>query len=96
MTITLNPTTLLEQLALVFVKSGTGPTTNLHEFINYVLELDLNNPYIPIEEGVISMLYERDDATDNSLVEDIRRELNSRRGYFVMQKIGWEKTSSTY
>jgi hypothetical protein len=29
------------------------------EFINYDLEFDLNNLYIPIEEGIIGMLNER-------------------------------------
>jgi hypothetical protein len=31
---------------------------NAHEFINYKLEFDLNNPFIPTEEEIISILDE--------------------------------------
>ena len=61
-TLNLNPTTLLQQLALVVANSEIGPAMNAHEFINYELEFDINNPYIPIEEELIGMLDERDDA----------------------------------
>ena len=57
-------TTLLEHLALVYVESEIGPTMNAHEFINYELEVDLNNPYICIEDELISILDERGDAID--------------------------------
>ena len=40
---------------------------NAHEFIDYELEFDLSNPYIPIEEESIGMLDERDDAIENEV-----------------------------
>ena len=46
-----------------FVESETKPTMNAHEFINYELELDLRNPYIPIEK-IIGMLDEIDNLVD--------------------------------
>ena len=36
--------TLLEQLTLISKESESGPTMNAHEFINYELKFDLNNP----------------------------------------------------
>ncbi len=62
--LTLNTTTLLEQLALVFAESETGPTMNAHEFINYDVESTLSNPYVPIEDEIIDMLDAKDDATN--------------------------------
>ena len=44
---------------------------NVHEFINYEVEFDLNNSYILIEEEIISMLDESDDAIDNEPIEEI-------------------------
>ena len=44
---------------------------NAHEFINYALEFDLNNSYIPIEEEIIGMLDGKDDATDNEPIEEV-------------------------
>ena len=64
-------TTLLEQLALVSKESESGPTMNAHEFINYELEFDLNNPYIPPKEEFISMFVGRGDAADNIQLSDV-------------------------
>ena len=64
-------TTLLEQLALVSKESESGPTMNAHEFINYELEFDLNNPYIPPKEEFISMFVGRGDAADNVQISDV-------------------------
>ena len=44
---------------------------NAHEFINYELEFDLINPYIPIVEEIIGMLDERHDAFDNEPIEEV-------------------------
>ena len=44
---------------------------NAHEFINYELGFDLNNPYIHIEEELRSMLDERGDATDNEPIKEV-------------------------
>jgi hypothetical protein len=65
------PTTLLEQLVLVFVKSESGPTMNAHEFLNCIMEFDLSNPYILNEEEIIRMLDKRDNATDNEPIEEV-------------------------
>ena len=61
--------TLLEQLALVSKVSESGSSMNAQKFINYELEFDLNNPYIPNEEEIISMLDGGGDASDNELVQ---------------------------
>lgn len=37
--------------------------------LNHELEFDLNNPYIPTKDEVISMLDEIDDATGNEPIE---------------------------
>ena len=42
---------------------------NAQKFINYELEFHLNNPYIPNEEEIISMLDGGGDASDNELVQ---------------------------
>ena len=42
-----------------------------HEFINYELVFDLNNPYIPIEEDIIYMLDGRGDAAGNRPIEEV-------------------------
>ena len=44
---------------------------NAEEFINYELKYDLNNPYIPIEEKIISLLDGGGDAIDNEPVEEV-------------------------
>lgn len=44
---------------------------NAHEFINNELELDLNNSYVLIEEEIIGMFDERNDATDNEPTKEI-------------------------
>lgn len=62
--LTLNTTTLLEQLALVFAVSETGTTMNAHEFITYDVESTLSNPYVPTEDEIIDMLDAKDDATN--------------------------------
>ena len=48
-------TTLREQLALVSTESESGLIMYAHEFINYELEFDLNNPYI-LHEKVMQMI----------------------------------------
>jgi hypothetical protein len=52
---------------------------------------DLNNPYIPIEEGIISMLNERDGATDNSPLEEVD---NTQVGDVVVNKVGFRDAKS--
>jgi hypothetical protein len=61
----------MKQLALVTAKSETRYTMNAHEFIKYELEIDLNNPYIPIQEEIIGMLDKEDDATNNEPIEKV-------------------------
>jgi hypothetical protein len=50
---------------LTSVESETRPTMNAHDFINYEVEFDLHNPYIPIMKEIIHMLDDKDDAVDN-------------------------------
>jgi hypothetical protein len=37
-------------------ESESGHIVNAHKFINYELEFDLNNPYIPTEKEIIGTL----------------------------------------
>jgi hypothetical protein len=66
---TLNPTTLLNQLAFVFAKSETKPTMNAYEFIKHELECDLSNSYIATKKEICNIL---DDVVDNKLFEGIK------------------------
>ena len=56
---------------MVFEDSEIGPIMNAHEFISYEVEFDINNPYVPVEEEIIGMLDERDDATNNIPLEEV-------------------------
>lgn len=47
------------------------PIINAYEFINYELEFDLNNPYTTNEEEIITILDERDDATNNKSIKKL-------------------------
>lgn len=55
---------------LIFVWSEIQSILNVHEFINYEVELYLNSPYIPIEEGIIGMLDEINNAVANEPSEE--------------------------
>jgi hypothetical protein len=44
---------------------------NSHEFINHELKFDLYDPYIPIEKEIMSILDDKDGATDNELLEEV-------------------------
>jgi hypothetical protein len=67
--VTLN---IIYSVALVSTKSESGPTMNAHEFIEYKLEIDRNNPYIRIEEESIAMLDGRDGvAMYESIIEEL-------------------------
>ena len=56
---------------LTFVESEIGPIVNAHEFINYELEIDPDNPYIPIQEDILVVFNERDDAIDNERIKEV-------------------------
>ena len=90
-TLTLNPITLLEQLALVFGKSEIILTTNACEFIDYEHKFDLNNSYLPIEEEITSMIDERDDAHDNKVIEEVD---NVQIGAVVVDRAWFEDDES--
>ena len=76
---------------LTSAKSGTGPTTHAHEFINYELGFDPNNPYIPIKEDIISVLDARDDATENGPIEEAN---NVWPGDVVVDRVGFKGVKS--
>ena len=65
-----------------------------HEFMNQELEFDLNNSYIPIEEGITCMLDERDDAYDIKKV-DVVVEQSRIQGCWKcishLETISWNK-----
>ena len=44
---------------------------NAHEFLNYELQFDLNNPCIPIEEEIIGMFDGGGDAPNNEPIEEV-------------------------
>lgn len=85
-------TTLLEQLASIFVESEIGSIMNAHEFINNELKFYLNNPYIPIEEEIIRKLHEIDDAIDNEPIEEAN---NVEIGDVMVDRIGFKDAKST-
>jgi hypothetical protein len=61
--------TLLERLTLLSSQSEEDDTMDAHEFINFELEFDLNNPYQPTDEDIIDCLSSEDQDCD--LDEDI-------------------------
>ena len=69
-------------------KGEAGPTMSAHDVINYYeMEFDLDKPYVPIEEGVIVMLDERDDSTNN---EPIEKADSVQIGDVVVDTIGFK------
>jgi hypothetical protein len=60
---------------------------NAHEFINYKLEFDLNNPYTTTEEEIIGMLDGGGDATDNEPIEVEKAQIND----VVVDRVGFKK-----
>ena len=81
----------MEKLALVFAESETEPTMNVHEFISYELECDLNNPYILIDEEIVSMFDERNDAVDNKPIEEVE---GVQIGDAVVDRVGFKDVES--
>jgi hypothetical protein len=55
---------------LTYVKSEIGPTMNVYEFINYELDFDMDNPHIHVEEEILGILDEIDDATGNEPIKE--------------------------
>jgi hypothetical protein len=47
--------TLLHQLKLLSSNSEVGDVMNAHEYLEYEMELDLNNPYAPTDEVFLHM-----------------------------------------
>ena len=47
--------TLLHQLKLLSCDSEVGDVMNPHEYLNYEMEFDLNNPYEPNNEEFLDM-----------------------------------------
>ena len=76
---------------MVHAKREIGPNMNAHEFIDYELEFDLSNPYMPIEEKIIGMLDERDDAIDNEHVEEVD---NVQIGDVMVDRVGFKDVES--
>ena len=64
---------------------------NAHEFIKDELEIELDNPHIPIEEEITSMLDERDDAANNEPIEEVD---NVQIGEVVIDKVGYKDVES--
>ena len=84
-------TTLLEQLALICEESESGPAMDAHEFINYELEFDLNNSYLPNEEDIIGMLDEGDDVAENEHIEEVD---NVQISDVVVDEVGFKNAKS--
>ena len=57
-----------------------------------MMEFELNNPYIPIEQEIIGMLDERDDAANN-LIEEVD---NERIGDVVVDRVGFKDVESAH
>jgi hypothetical protein len=47
--------TLLHQLMLLSSDSEVSDVMNAHEYLNYEMEFDLNNPYEPTDEEFLDM-----------------------------------------
>ena len=83
-------TTSVEQLASVSSVSERRPTMNAHEFIDYKLEFDLNNPYTATEEEIIGMLDGGGGVADN---EPIKVEI-TQISDVVVDRVGFKEAES--
>ena len=63
----------------------------MHEFINHELEFVLNNIYIYIEEGIIGLFDERDDAVNHERIEGAN---NVQIGDDVVGRVGFKDVES--
>ena len=64
----------------------------MHMRSSIMMEFELNNPYIPIEQEIIGMLDERDDAANN-LIEEVD---NERIGDVVVDRVGFKDVESAH
>ena len=74
----------MEQVVSVFAKSEPKHVMNTHEFVNFELNFDLNNPYESTHE-IIGMLDEIGDVVDNEPIEEVD---NVQIGDVVVDKVG--------
>ena len=81
----------MEKLPLVFAESETGLTMNARGFINYKLECDLSNLYIPFEGDIKGLFDERDDAIDNEYMEEVN---NVQIGDVLVDRLGFKVAES--
>lgn len=65
---------------------------NTHEFIRYKLEFHLNNPYIPIEEEILSIFNKRDNTIDNAPIEKAH---NVKIGDVLVNRVEFKDVEST-
>ena len=55
---------ILHQLMLFSSNSEVGDVMNAHEYLNYEMEFDLNNPYEPTDEEFLDMYSSEDQEID--------------------------------
>ena len=48
-----------------------APTMNAHEFIDYGLQVEPNNPYIHFKDNITCMLDDINDVADNEPIEKL-------------------------
>ena len=87
--------TLLHQLTLLKSDSGVGDVMGAHEYLNYEMEFDLNNPYEPTDEEFLDMYSSKHQEIDADevmvdVVEEVigfsvaERSLKALKKYFEL------------
>ena len=61
----------LEEITTLLEGSESGSIVNAPEIINYDLEFDLHNPYMPTKQENIGMFDVGGDATDYEPIEEV-------------------------
>ena len=79
-------------MALSTKMGESGSTLNAHEFIDYELKFDLNNPQTPTNKEIISMLDGRGDALDNEPIEEVN---NVQFSDVLVDRVGFKDVEST-
>ena len=68
--------TLLHQLTLLSSDSEVGDVMNAHEYLNYEMEFDLNNPYEPTDEEFLDMYSSKHQEIDvDEVMADVVEEV---------------------
>ena len=75
--------TLLHQLTLLSFDSEVGEVINVHEYLNYEMEFDLNNPYEPTDEEFLKMYSSKHQEID---VDEVMVDVVEVAGLSVVER----------